>query len=405
MFKRVGRLLPGILVLACSLAGADLLPGRFLPLRAPSARFRRDRDRRLLQHLPGRGRVPLARHERRARPLRRLPVQALPSSRGAGPPRANERDLSRDDLSVRRHLGRDDRTGPLKFSRGDRGVHRVRPHSRGPRRPVRRHRHGRPGGPAGAPLDRDPLARPHPVRSGDGLVLRGSPLGPGADVVGDVLADRNGAIWVGTLDAGLFRIDPVTGETLHFESRAGDPRSLGSNCVWTLFEDREGTLWIGTKNGGLGRYDPDRDGLRPLLRGRGPAARSRRPDDIGHSRGSAGRLWLGTVADGLRIFDRATGRVGPVPARSPGPRIPGRRQRHLDHAGRVGSHLGRHGPGRPEQVPGRPRPSSSTTSGTRRIAEASAHNDVRALWADGRGRSGWERRRAARSGSTAGPAR
>ena len=29
MIKRVGRLLPGILVLACSLAGADLLPGRF----------------------------------------------------------------------------------------------------------------------------------------------------------------------------------------------------------------------------------------------------------------------------------------------------------------------------------------------------------------------------------------
>jgi signal transduction histidine kinase/ligand-binding sensor domain-containing protein len=58
-----------------------------------------------------------------------------------------------------------------------------------------------------------------------------------------ILRDRHDAVWIGTENAGVYRL--YRGEAEHFDSRNG----LSSDWIWGIFEDREGTLWIATSNG------------------------------------------------------------------------------------------------------------------------------------------------------------
>lgn len=59
--------------------------------------------------------------------------------------------------------------------------------------------------------------------------------------------DRDGALWVGTLGAGLLRVSrSATGLTVdRFTSREG----LAGDVVLSLFVDREGNVWAGTQSG------------------------------------------------------------------------------------------------------------------------------------------------------------
>jgi signal transduction histidine kinase/ligand-binding sensor domain-containing protein len=61
--------------------------------------------------------------------------------------------------------------------------------------------------------------------------------------VSALLLDRNKALWVGTSNAGLYRIYQDRAE--HYQSSDG----LSSNTVKNIFEDREGNLWVATANG------------------------------------------------------------------------------------------------------------------------------------------------------------
>jgi len=72
---------------------------------------------------------------------------------------------------------------------------------------------------------------------------------PGLDgrslAVSSVLEDREGSVWVGTLDQGLYRVRGTAAE--HF----GQAEGLSSNSVAAggLYEDREGTVWVATAIG------------------------------------------------------------------------------------------------------------------------------------------------------------
>ena len=80
-----------------------------------------------------------------------------------------------------------------------------------------------------------------------------------------LLKARDGKLWVGTFNGGLFCIDK--GKTVQYTTRDG----LLSNNVWDLLEDREGNLWLGYLDAGLQclnprtgeteTYTPDNSGL------------------------------------------------------------------------------------------------------------------------------------------------
>lgn len=61
--------------------------------------------------------------------------------------------------------------------------------------------------------------------------------------VSSLLLDRERALWIGTLDQGIYRIhgDRVD----HFNAADG----LSSKSVWSFYQDREGSIWVATSEG------------------------------------------------------------------------------------------------------------------------------------------------------------
>jgi len=133
------------------------------------------------------------------------------------------------------------------------------------------------------------------------------PLDPNVGAVWDLLADRQGFLWVGTQDGGLYRLNPASGDSANFRFILDNPRSLGSNTVWSIFQDRQGTIWIGTRGGGLNQFVPDKE---EFIRFTGDEAHPTdliSPSITALAEDGEGRLWIGTSWSGLRTWDRKTG--------------------------------------------------------------------------------------------------
>lgn len=82
-----------------------------------------------------------------------------------------------------------------------------------------------------------------------------NPNSMGGNWMESLYADRNGFIWIGTLGQGLDRLDPSTGNFVHYRFDPNNNNSLSNDTVRTILEDGEGMLWIGTQNG-LNRFNP-----------------------------------------------------------------------------------------------------------------------------------------------------
>lgn len=112
------------------------------------------------------------------------------------------------------------------------------------------------------------------------------------DAVYAVHLSRDGAVWAGTLNAGLSRFKD--GRFTTYTAANG----LASNTVSSITEDSDGTMWFGTPNGlnalsrGQWRTYTSRDGLPP------GNVNCLRPD-------STGVLWIGTD-NGLAFFRNGT---------------------------------------------------------------------------------------------------
>ena len=97
-----------------------------------------------------------------------------------------------------------------------------------------------------------------------------------------LLRDRNGGLWIGTLDQGLLHVH--RGRTDFFTKADG----LSSNTVSSMLEDREGNIWIATLSG-LDRF---RDFAFSAV-----SAKQGLSNDYVHSVAATqdGSVWLGTV--------------------------------------------------------------------------------------------------------------
>jgi signal transduction histidine kinase/ligand-binding sensor domain-containing protein/CheY-like chemotaxis protein/HPt (histidine-containing phosphotransfer) domain-containing protein len=131
----------------------------------------------------------------------------------------------------------------------------------------------------------------------------GDPRSLPSDAVFALYADHSGRIWVGT-DGGLSRYEPSSGSFVNYGRSAGGA-GLSDLRVRVIREDHTGALWIGTLQGGLDRLDPGN--------GRVTAYRhdAADPHSLSHDRvtaileDSAQRLWVATD-DGLDLLQRSS---------------------------------------------------------------------------------------------------
>ncbi|MEO7013389.1 MAG: two-component regulator propeller domain-containing protein [Dokdonella sp.] len=113
---------------------------------------------------------------------------------------------------------------------------------------------------------------------------------PGGRIT-EILEDTEGSIWVGT-NGGLFRLR----ETLF--SNFGKQDGLSADYIRTVMEDRRGRLWIGS-SGGLDRMDPDGSIKAVAL----PSASGNSISVLSLAEDAKGGMWVGTYADGLYRLD------------------------------------------------------------------------------------------------------
>ena len=119
--------------------------------------------------------------------------------------------------------------------------------------------------------------------------------------------DPDGMLWVGTMDAGLIRLDPGTGVMRTYQHDAANKSSLSADAVMSLLVDSVGDLWVGTFGGGLNRLDPA-TGSFTHYRNDPANEHSLSADAVtALAQDGSGAVWVGTDGGGLNLLDRTTG--------------------------------------------------------------------------------------------------
>ena len=109
------------------------------------------------------------------------------------------------------------------------------------------------------------------------------------NVVFDIVQDREGFIWMGTKD-GLNRYDGYDFSVYRLDPF--DAGTLPSSYITALLESADGNLWVGTLDGGVARFDPATgDAVR--------VANGPRSEITALAEDTDGDLWIGTIDAGL----------------------------------------------------------------------------------------------------------
>ncbi|HAD12999.1 MAG TPA: hypothetical protein DCF33_11260 [Saprospirales bacterium] len=84
----------------------------------------------------------------------------------------------------------------------------------------------------------------------------GAPEGLSQGMIYDLLQDRHGFLWFATKD-GLNRYDGYTFQV--FQNNPFKSFSISDNEIQAILEDRNGRIWAGTVNNGINIFDPTQD--------------------------------------------------------------------------------------------------------------------------------------------------
>ncbi len=123
--------------------------------------------------------------------------------------------------------------------------------------------------------------------------------------------DKTGKLWIGTIQHGLYILDPTSGKCEHI-MKGNDGKHISQNDVYCIEEDQMGRMWIGTNGGGTDIFDP-RTGLfynyRQLFNTRGMNSATINNFTRTITPVNSDEMWVGTWGGGIAVFNINTGKA------------------------------------------------------------------------------------------------
>ncbi|HVZ39386.1 MAG TPA: two-component regulator propeller domain-containing protein [Candidatus Kapabacteria bacterium] len=119
-----------------------------------------------------------------------------------------------------------------------------------------------------------------------------------------ILRDRDGMLWVGTRERGLYLYDRRNRLMRHFMNVPGDAASLPAGVVWAIHQDRAGSIWFGTVSG-ICRWDPERAAFRRYCIGGNPGLVGCSDNACAISEDNNGDLWIALHGAGVARYNHA----------------------------------------------------------------------------------------------------
>ena len=116
-----------------------------------------------------------------------------------------------------------------------------------------------------------------------------------------ILQDRQGFVWLGALNGGLYRYDG--GQVVKFLNDPKDDKSLPGERVNALFEDQSGHIWAGTTHG-LARFNPETSNFTRHVSSSAAGKHQVIRKIVSDGKGG---MWVGTWG-GLQHFDPVSGK-------------------------------------------------------------------------------------------------
>lgn len=134
---------------------------------------------------------------------------------------------------------------------------------------------------------------------------------------------RNGQLWIGTETAGIVLVSPQPLYLINYTHDRSREHSLSPHPVNAMYAEKDGTLWVGTVEGGLNRKH----------NGNGFVHWTTHNSALTHNSVSVleadgkGNLWIGTWGGGLNVISlKGDDRIWPV-------RLPEALQKQVSHIG------------------------------------------------------------------------
>ncbi len=126
-----------------------------------------------------------------------------------------------------------------------------------------------------------------------------------------IMRDNSGGLWLGCFQQGVIMEPAVENDFYYVGSRSSSANNIGSCCVTSVFSDKNGDVWVGTDNDGI--YLLNKDFLR------------KKHFQVDHKTGGVPRttlcifrdsrnnIWVGSYLSGLFKLDENTGRCQSFP--------------------------------------------------------------------------------------------
>ena len=123
------------------------------------------------------------------------------------------------------------------------------------------------------------------------------------DNVFDLAKDRSGIIWIAT-GLGLSKLDLQNSQFRTYLHYPGCENCLSDNIIWAIFEDHNGVFWFGTDRYGLDYYNPKTKQFKTFHINKKSQKSLEMPSILSIAEDKDGKLWIATQNDGLYVLDQ-----------------------------------------------------------------------------------------------------